>query len=369
MHVLQIIDTLAYGGAQKLLVTFAQQARERGIRTTVLSLYDRDGAPLRSELEAHGARVVVLRSRHLFDPGSFRQVVRAMREDHVDVVHTHLTYANINGGLTARLNGLAVVGTLHALTVDPRYANALRDGLEHWSLRHLARRVLAVGESVAAVYRPILRRPIDVIPNAVPPPAKISPAERVALRTELAGDPSRQICMAVGRFSPAKGYGDLLDAFAEVHRRSPRAVLALVGDGAQRQDIEARIAALGLGLHVKLCGLRNDVLRLLSAADVYVNASHWEGLPIAHLEAMAAGLPVVATSVGDAPHVVVQGTGLLVPARAPEQLAAAILAVLDDPARAAAMGRAAHEHVTRCYGASVWFERLLDLYKMAGARI
>jgi glycosyltransferase involved in cell wall biosynthesis len=369
MHVLQVIDTLMHGGAQRLLVTFAQQAQERGVNTTVLSLSNKGGAPLLSDLEAHGARVVVLASRRLFDPKGFWQALQLIRAGPFDVVHTHLTYANINGGLAARLSGLPVVASIHNTAVDARHSHPLRDRLELWVMRHVDRRVLAVGESVAGAYGALLRRAIDVIPNAVPLSTLPTPEERAVLRAGLAVDPLCPLCIAVGRFSHQKGYSDLLDAFAKVHRRSPRTVLAVVGDGLLRNEIEEKVAALGLGSHVKLLGLRGDVMHLLHAADVYINASLWEGLPIAHLEAMMAGLPVVATSVGDAPQVVANGTGLLVPPRRPDALADAILSLLNDPERAATMGHAARERAIRCYSAPVWFDKLVDLYRRAGATI
>jgi glycosyltransferase involved in cell wall biosynthesis len=369
MQVLQLIDTLMYGGAQKLLVAFAQQAQERHIPTTVLSLYDSGGVPVRAELEAYGARVIVLQSRRLLDLQSFQKILQVMRAGNYAIVHTHLTYANINGGLAAKLVGLPVVSTIHNTAVDARHSHPLRNRLEFWTMRYLNQRVLAVGASVAEAYQPILQRELDVIPNAVLPPVRLTPAERFALRTEMAGDPARVICLAIGRFSPQKGYSDLLEAFAHVHLQCPETILTIAGDGSLRSEIESKIAALGLGAHVKLLGLRSDVPRLLAAADIYASASLWEGLPIAHLEAMMAGLPVISTAVGEVPQVVVPGTGLLVPPQKPAELASAVLSLIENPALRAEIGAAACRRVVESYGAPAWFDKILDFYKLAGAKL
>jgi glycosyltransferase involved in cell wall biosynthesis len=368
MRVLQVIDILEYGGAQKLLVTFAQQAQKQGVDTTVVCLNERRGTPVRAELEAYGATVIVLKSRKLFDFKTLQKMFRIMQTGKFDVVHTHLTYSNITGALTGWLTGTPVIATLHNTFVDARHSHPLRDRLEFWAMRYLDKRVLAVGESVADAYKHILRRELDVIPNAVPVPVALTPEERFNLRTELTGDPELPLCIAVGRFSPQKGYPDLLTAFDIVHKENPAARLVIVGDGLLRSDIESKIVEMDSASYIKLLGLRSDVSRLLLVSDLYVNASLWEGLPIAHLEAMAAGLPLAVTAVGEVPRFVVEGTGLTVPAQSPADLASSILSLLCDPARRASMGESARNFVIQHYSAAVWFDKIINLYGQVGAK-
>jgi glycosyltransferase involved in cell wall biosynthesis len=368
MRILQIVDSLKYGGAQKLLVTFARQAQEHRVATTIVSLYDSSGAPLRPQLEEWGAQVIVLQGRRLLELRNFRALQTILRAEKFGVVQTHLTHANIIGIWAARLAGLPAFATLHSAGIDHRHDNLLRDELERFSLRRVATRVIAVAQSVSDFHAPILCRPLDVVPNGVEMPPLLSEVERAALRAELTGDTRRLICLAVGRMSLPKGYPDLLTAFDLVRAQCPQALLVIAGDGEMRPQLESQVAALGLQNHVKLLGMRSDVPRLLTVADLYVNASHWEGLPLAHLEAMIAGLPVVVTTVGEAPRLVVDGVGLLVPPHKPEELAQAIQTLLADPARRLQMGRAAQTYVQQHYGAAVWFEKLLDLYQQAGAR-
>jgi glycosyltransferase involved in cell wall biosynthesis len=120
--------------------------------------------------------------------------------------------------------------------------------------------------------------------------------------------------------------------------------------------------------HVRLLGARNDVPQLLSASDVYVSASHWEGLPLTVLEAMAAGLPIVATGVGDVPRVVVAGTGVIVPPRDPSALAKALRNLLAEPERMRVMGQTAQAHIARHFNSTVWLDNLLAVYAQAQTR-
>jgi glycosyltransferase involved in cell wall biosynthesis len=150
---------------------------------------------------------------------------------------------------------------------------------------------------------------------------------------------------------PVKGHEDLLRAFAAVRRELPAARLALVGGGERRPLLERLAGELGLAEAVRFTGQRLDVPAIVARADVVVSASHAEGISNAILEGMAARRPVVATAVGGSPELVADGeTGLLVPPRAPGALAAALVALLRDPARARAMGEAGRARAAREFG-------------------
>lgn len=361
----QMVDNLHIGGAQKLLVTYVRAAQQRGIAVDVIGL-DRADTPLAAELRAAGARVVGFPSRTLLDPVRLARLVRHLRCTGAEVLQTHLTYANILGAVAGRLTGRPVVATLHSVSEEAHVYNPVRHALETWALRHAVRRVVAVGPTVAGVAQQRLEgRPIDVVPNAVVPPPALAVDERAALRRQLVGDATRPLLIAVGRVTGAKGYTDLIAAMAQLRPRRPPAALVIAGGGKTIDHLAAQIASLGLAEHVKLLGPREDVPRLLAAADLFVSSSHWEGLPLALLEAMMAGRAVVATAVGDVPTAVVAGTGVLVPPRQPEALAAALDALLDDPVRIEQVGQAAREHATRTYGVDAWMERLLALYAEA----
>ncbi len=365
MRVLQIIDSLRIGGAQKLLVTFGQEARARGVETTVITLNDDVTAqPVARELEGLGVRVQIFPGRGLLDPARIFRLTGFVRSGGFDVIQTHLTYANILGALAGRLAGVPVINTLHSVGQDSRHQNALRDGMENWVMRHLAARVVAVGYKIAEVHQPRLKRfDVEVIPNAVPVPTLPSMVERMKVRGELTGDASRMLIISVGRLSPPKGFSDLLRAFALVQPAYPHTTLMIVGDGVLCADLAEETRELGLEGSVLLPGARDDVGRLLAASDLYVSSSHWEGLPLGVLEAMMAGLPVACTDVGDLPQVVVQNeTGLIVPAHQPEQLAAVMRRLMEDAPLRVRMGKAARLRAQQVYSPEVWFDRMLALF-------
>jgi glycosyltransferase involved in cell wall biosynthesis len=140
----------------------------------------------------------------------------------------------------------------------------------------------------------------------------------------------------------------LIEVFARLLKRLPEALLLIVGDGVRLPAVRERIRELGIGESVLVMGERHDVPTILAAMDVFCLPSEMEGMPMTVLEAMAAGLPVVASDVGGIPEVVEDGrTGLMVPARAAGELEAALLALAGDPERAREMGRLGRERLLK----------------------
>jgi glycosyltransferase involved in cell wall biosynthesis len=359
VRITQLIDTLRFGGAQSLLTTFAQTAPP-DVRLTVISLQGAAPSPVARDLTDLGVKVLYAPSRSLFDARPAWRVARYLRQCHQDVLHTHLTYANIVGPLAGRLAGVPVVATLHNTVIEHR---RLRAPLEATALRWGTRRVIAVGDAVAHANRSRLgKATLDIIPNAVKQFPPLSPAARQALRTKLIGDAERPLLISVGRLTEQKCYSDLLTAFSDVHRTHPSAALVVAGGGPLEGQLRAQMTALGLSEHVRLLGARDDVPDLLNASDVYVSSSAWEGLPVAVLEAMAASLPIVATSVGDVPQVVIPGAGILAPAGDTAALAAGMRALIDDPALGRAMGDRAGAHIASHHSAEAWVTKLMALY-------
>lgn len=370
MRVLQIISSLKTGGAQKLQETLAGAAQGRPVDWTVLSLQADTGTAILGALLAKGQRVQHLPGKGLFDAGRFQNLVKFLRQEKFDVIQSHLTYANILAVAAGRLTGIPVVGTLHNIKIEAKHYHPLREGLlETLALRFGAQAVIAVGQQVADAYRARLRgQKLVVIPNAVAPIPHLPAAERLAIRRNVTGSTTRPLLLAVGRLSEQKGFADLLDAFAIVHRAHPEAFLAIAGAGELQGELTARLERLGLIGHASLLGGRNDVPQLLRASDMFVSSSLWEGLPVAVLEAMSAGLPIVGTQVGEVPLTVVEGTGLLVPPAQPQQLAAALQTILTDAPKRESMGRAALAHVERHHSPTAWFNQHLALYQSVTRR-
>jgi len=363
MRIVQLIDNLGVGGAEKLQVTLAEAAQERDVELSVINLALKKEQLLEEVIRENGAQVIRLPARKLLDWKAIHRLAKLLRCERFDVLQTHLEYANIMGAVAGQLSSTPVISTLHSAKLHPKHRPMIHK-LEAWTLRNVSKRVIAVGQVVADAHRERLAyRSIDVIPNAVASIAPLSEVERYELRYDLWGDLTRPIVISVGRLTEVKGYFDLLDAFVILRESTPQAALMIVGGGHLYDALASKIKALGLSDHIQLLGLRNDVPRLLAASDLYVSASHWEGLPLSVLEAMMAGLPIVATKVGDLPQAVVEGTGVLIDPKSPAQLATALQFFLSHPKRMRAHGRAAKEHATRHHSTEAWFNQLLTLYR------
>ncbi len=364
MRVVHIIDSLGFGGAQKSVVLLAKVIGEHASELVVLSLQERQEISFDDELRADGAEIHYFPAARLLSLRRIIAMTKFLRQAKADIVHTHLTYGNIVGIIAARLAGIPVISMCHSSGIDPTHHHPLRYSIETWLLRFAAHMVTGDSHSAADAQRPRLKgKSIFAVPNAVPVPATIPEGKVKSLRTELVGNSECPLIIAVGRLSVPKGYADLLVAMDTVRMKHPDAFLVIVGKGHLQEELQAQINALGLSESVLLTGARQDVSALLSASDIYVSSSHWEGLALALLEAMMSGLPVVATAVGDVPRVVLENTGIIVPPHQPEKLAQALIALLDNEEMRALLGRHAQEHALRYHSPKPWAQLLFSLYE------
>jgi len=367
MRIVQMIDSLSWGGAQKMQLFLAESLVPLGIELTVVSLQDVDDSPVAEMLRETGVRVVAFPFPKLFSLISFGKVVHFLREEKFDILHAYLTYSNIIGSLAGKLSGTPTIASLRSADFGYENYSRQRVWMENMSMRFFATRVMANGAAVAQFARQRLKdsRPVDIIVNAVDIYPPLARAEREALRAEVCGVSNRPIILSVGRLTEAKGFHDLVDAFALVHARAgcESAVLVIAGGGVLMEELATQVRQLKLEEQVFLLGQREDVTQLLEAADLYVNSSHWEGTPVSVLEAMACGLAVVATSVGESPNLLEQGrAGLLVSPGQPQELAVAVISLLDSPEKGHEFGQAARKRVEQYYSRATWTRKLLELY-------
>ena len=354
-------------GGEMVALQLARAARRRGDDVLFLSptrgpfaeLVEREGMPV--------ARADVARTFRV--DGALR-LARELRRRRVDILHTHTAIAgNVLGRIAARLAGVSVVSHLHIENHLPSRrarAAALRS-VDNWTAR-LASRILVVSEDTRrALVRQGYPEPLmEVVPNSI----DISVAHgdngsgRTRVRRELGVADDAPLVGEIGRLCAVKGQRELLEALALL----PDVHAAIVGadmeaDGDFRADLERRAERLGLTSRVRFTGPRADVPAVLDALDVFVLPSWTEGMPITVLEAMAHGKPVVATAVGGTPELVADGeTGVLVPPRDPERLAAAIRELLDDPEKARRLGEAGRERVASNFSEEAMTRRVLEVY-------
>jgi glycosyltransferase involved in cell wall biosynthesis len=304
--------------------------------------------------------------RHKADLLALLCLYHWLRQQRPAILHTYLFHANLLGRVLGRLAGVPLVICSERTMQTESKA---RYRLNRWTVG-LADRVVAVSASVADFCIDHVGLPADklvVIPNGVDLPVE-PPASRQETRAELALSaaegldlpPDAPVIGAVCRLDPLKGLNFLLQALA----RLAGVWLVVVGDGPERDRLVALTVELGLAGRVCWAGQRRDVSRLLSAFDLFVQPSLHEGLPNAVLEAMAAGLPVVATAVGGTPEAVVDGvTGLLVPPADVEALAQALAGLLADPERRQRLGRAGRQRVAEHFSLAQMVAKTERLYR------
>jgi glycosyltransferase involved in cell wall biosynthesis len=320
------------GGAEVLA---ARLAHRLGTAYRFVFVCLDDLGSLGEQLRADGFPVHVLSRRAGVDCGLVYRLARVLRREQIDLVQAH-QYTPFFYALAARLlyRRPPILFTEHgrAFPDYPRRKRIFANRL----LLERRDRVVAVGKAVRQALidnEGIPAERVTVIYNGVDVEALAKHRqERETVRRELAIDPEDLVLIQVARLDPLKDHGTAVRAMKKLVERRAQARLLLVGEGPERTGIEQAIRDGDLRANVLLLGLRTDVARLLSAADLFLLTSVSEGIPVTLIEAMAAGLPVISTSVGGVPEVVEDGTtGLLSPVGDPTCLAEQILRLAEDP--------------------------------------
>lgn len=339
---------LGDGGAQRLSLLMARHLDPARYAARIVCLRG-DGRLVASARDA-GVPVAALgRLRRPRDAAAAPALARHLRRARVDVVHVP-RYSRVvpYAALAAHLAGapLLVVHD-HVLYGPLGAARRLADAVLLRRARYVAvseavRRDLVAGGAPPGRIA-LVRAGIDV--------AGFAAGDRARGRRALGVPGVAPLVLVPARLHPMKGHVDLLAAWPRVLAAHPDAVLVCAGDGPLRQALPALAAAAGLAASVRFVGARDDLPDLLAAADVVALPSRVEGLPLALLEAAAAGRPTVATAVGGVPEAVEDGrTGRLVPPRDPRALAAALVASLGNPEARGRMGEAAAARASRDFG-------------------
>ena len=328
----------------------------------------RGAAAVRALLEPSGVPVVEYDApepsiRHLV-PYLRRSLAlaRQLRAAGVDLVHCADLLAGFRCGLAGALARLPVI--THVRGRVPHLSRRDRSFL--WPIR----RFVFVSEDTRATFAfPVADARSSVLYDGIDAPAGEDGA-RAAVRAELGIGPTAPVIGMVARVAPAKDYPTLIEAAARIVPTRPETRFLIVGQCsgvaayAEHFAVVSRLLAeAGLTSHFIFTDHRSDAGRLMAAMDICVLTTFAEGLPLVILEGMVRGKPFVATNVGGIPEIIDDGaTGLLVPVGDAAALTAALRSLLDDPARAAALGAAGRAHVERRFGHAAFRDRLRALY-------
>ena len=374
IRILRVFSRLNVGGPSLHVIHLAAGLEAHGFRTRLVvgGESEREGNLMDLALER---RVDVLalsglgrEIRPLADLRALVGLVRLARRFRPHVVHTHTAKAGVLGRVAARLARVPVVVHTYHGHVLREYFGRVTSAVFRAIERALARQtdgLVTVSESVKADLVEMAIAPADRI-RVVPLGLELGPfteaLPRGVLREDAGYPAEAPLVGMVGRLAPVKDVPTFLRAARLVRARRPDVRFSLVGDGPERTALEAEVKALGLESAVCFHGWRRDLPAVYGDLDVVVNASRNEGTPVALIEALAAGRPVVATAVGGTPDVLEGGAhGTLVPAQDEAALAAAIEATLSAPPSPARAARA-RAHVLARYGVPRLLRDLADLY-------
>lgn len=362
MRLLWLIDSLNVGGAESLVVPFAARTHHDLV---VCCLKTTGDNLVEQELRRRGVRTVNLEARNLRDFAAFRRLEALVRDERIELVHAHLTYSAIWSALLSRRTGTPSVVSLHvAPTATKAQESGMSDKVKVDAKDHLmrfvvnrwSRRIVVVSAALRDAYGKSLdAAKVRVVHNGIEVERFRGDRSvaRARLEREFGVPPGAKLAVAVSVLRPGKGIEVLLEAMTRI----PETFLVVVGDGPLREAWQS----LSTSGRVRWAGYRTDVHELLPGCDVFVHPSLDDALPTVLLEAMAAGLPVVASRIGGIPEIVDDGvTGRLVPPRDAEALAAAIA----EPGLEA-MGERARERATQAFSIDAWIARLDAVYAEA----
>lgn len=355
IKILHTESSVGWGGQENRTLQECRQMRRLGQQVTIACQPD---AQLGFRAEEEGFPVFRIPMRSSFNPKTIWGLSRYLRREQFDVINTHSSRDTMLAGMAARLGAgrPLVVRTRHLiLPISSRFTyDTLPDHVV--AVSHATEDYL-----ISAGVNP---RAITTVSTGVDTEHFCPQSTPSTLRAELGVGESVPLIGTVAILRIKKGHQDLLAAVPDVLAKYPEAVFVFAGNGPQTSNLEKIIEQQGLGAHVRLLGLRRDVLNVLGGLDLFVLPTHEEALGTAFLEAQATGVPVIGTRVGGVPETIQEDeTGWLVPAQNPQALAAGITHALADTARLKQMGLNAREWVCKQHSVSVMGERMLALYQ------
>ncbi len=350
MNILHIVLGLNIGGLERLVLDLVR-FRSRDINPTILCLEKK--GPLGEGI--NDIRIMELGKKDGFDWKLFTRIRDIAKEGRIDLIHTHNQAAHIYGSIAGLISGIPVVHTKHGRNrSEDRKATCLNR-----LCSMLSRKVVTVSVDSAQVSTVIENVPahkVTTIHNGIDIDAFSS------LSPSRSASPAVNIGI-VARLVPDKDHLTLLRSCKILARDFSNFTLFLVGDGPLREGLQAAAVELGIARNVRFMGFRHDVATLLRSFDIFALSSVTEGLSLTLLEAMASGIPIVATDVGGNSEVVVHGkTGFIVPAQSPEAFADKLLLLSKDSKLRVQMGNAGRKRVEEKFNIRITAKRYEALY-------
>lgn len=363
VKVTHFITELSIGGAQIALYHLLAELDRDQYDLQVVCLYNGDGA-IANKIRALDIPVYDLRMHNKFRLDAFLRLYSYLRQKRPFILHTWMFHANIPGRIIGRIARVPIIISAER-TMGQEHAIRLR--LNRWTSR-MANRVICVSQTVADYAIQQIGIPaakISTIPNGIDPANFLHMPDQAGARRKLRLPLHVPIVAAVGRPRPVKGYSYLIEAWRQISVQFPQAHLVFLGDGPDRTQLAQMVMEYGLDASVLFLGDWDNIPHLLPAFDLFALPSLHEGMSNAALEAMTAGLPVVATAVGGTPEIVIhEQTGVLVPSANVDALAEGLLQLLADPEKAQRMGDAGAMRVRKHFLHTKTVQQTESVYKI-----
>jgi len=341
-RIAMLVDSLNVGGAERIAVEVAC-ALDR-TRFEPFVIVTRFSGPLAAPLEEAGIEYAIIDRKRGFAPWKYRRAHRLAKT--ADLIHAHKYGSNMWGALLARTAKRPLV------VREPTFSGVREKrrtyGYSRWIAPVASRIICPSGIVAQSLYdEGVPEDLVEVVPNGVRTETALP---RLEARRELGLEPEDFVAGIIAQLRVEKAHEVLLQAAARLRAERRALKVCVVGDGPRRLVLQDMAIRLGLDGSVVWAGEHRDARRLAAALDVGVICSDWEGLPVASLEILAAGVPLVATAVGALPAIVGDDAGVIVGVRDDEGLARAIAALMDDSERAAALGARGRRRVQEEYG-------------------
>ncbi len=372
MRILHVIDSGGLYGAETMLLGLVREQRRLGVDASILSLgsVGQGEKPIESAARQRGLPVQTLRMRPGFNLAGALAIIQRVRNQAIDIIHSHGYKGNILLGIVPPPWRVPVVSTLHGWTAATFPSRlAMYQWLDSRMLTRLDS-VVAVSEFLRQDQR-LLNVPasrLAIIENGLD--LGVLPEIEVTSTSGRFTKKDREFVVgAVGRLAPEKGFGFLIEALKSVQTSCPGVRAIILGEGPDRTALQDQIDDMGLHGLVELAGYQSDTIRWMQKFDVFALSSVTEGLPMTLLEAMYARIPIVATMVGGVPEALGQGRGgVLVEPACPAPLAAAIERIYRGEANVQSMTEYSYQRLLEKYTSDRMAARYSEVYRNVLAR-
>jgi glycosyltransferase involved in cell wall biosynthesis len=363
IKILHLIASRGIGGAERILLTLLKNI-DRGKFELILGAFVDQGKGKDFFWNKAKELDLPLEPIKYKNPYNFLQILqlsRILKKHHPDIIHTHGYKTNVLGFLVAKLFKIPIVTTVHGL-------HSGRNKPMIWAslklLRHF-NRIIAVSDQIKGELRTQKVPPKKMITVRNVPPIKTQENSTKAstFREEIGIPRNAKLIGFVGRLEPIKGCSQFIRTIPRVTKSNPDSFFVVVGDGPERNSLESLARQLRIENRVCFCGFRDDPMNVFQSLDLYVLSSLSEGIPVAMLEAMSHGVPVIATRVGGIPEVIKDRVnGILVPPQNPMYLVESILESLNNPNEAAKRALEAKKTIINKYSIEKWVEKIQNIY-------